>query len=44
MTRPGERITVQGLVVDENETCWICEAEAVNEAAEVKVKDFEIKK
>ena len=45
MTRPGEKITVQGRVVDENETCWICEAEAVNEAAEVKVKAFfEIKK
>lgn len=39
MTRPGEKITVQGRVVDENETCWICEAETVNEAAEVKVKD-----
>ncbi|MBM7667085.1 hypothetical protein JOC25_003612 [Solibacillus kalamii] len=45
MTRPGERITIQGRVVGENETCWICEAEAVNESDEVKVKAFfEIKK
>ena len=45
MTRPGEKITVQGRVVDENDDCWICEAEAINEDAEVKVKAFfEIKK
>lgn len=45
MTRPGERITIQGRVVGKNETCWICEAEAVNESDEVKVKAFfEIKK
>jgi acyl dehydratase len=45
MTRPGEKITVQGRVLDENENCWICEAEAINEDAEVKVKAFfEIKK
>ena len=45
MTRPGEKITVQGRVVDENENFWICEAEAVNENAEVKVKAFfEIRK
>ena len=45
MTRPGEKITVQGRVLDENENCWICEAEAINEDAEVKVKTFfEIKK
>ena len=45
MTRPGEKITVQGSVVDETADRWICQAEAVNEAGEVKVKSsFEIKK
>ena len=45
MTRPGEKITVQGRVVDEKDDRWICEAEAINEDAEVKVKVFfEIKK
>jgi len=45
MTRPGEKITVQGSVVEETEERWICQAEAVNEAGEVKVKSsFEIKK
>ncbi|USK61721.1 MaoC/PaaZ C-terminal domain-containing protein [Peribacillus asahii] len=45
MTRPGEKITVQGSVVEETENRWICQAEAVNEAGEVKVKSsFEIKK
>lgn len=45
MTRPGEKITVQGRVVDEKENRWICEAEAVNDEGEVKVKAFfEIKK
>ena len=45
MTRPGEKITVQGRVVDEKEHCWICEAEAINEQGEIKVKAyFEIKK
>lgn len=45
MTRPGEKITVQGRVVDEEHDRWICEAEAINEDAEVKVKAFfEIKK
>ncbi|MFJ8246853.1 MaoC/PaaZ C-terminal domain-containing protein [Peribacillus asahii] len=45
MTRPGEKITVQGSVVDETEDRWICQAEAVNDAGEVKVKSFfEIKK
>ena len=45
MTRPGEKITVQGRVVDEKDDRWICEAEAINEDAEVKVKAFfEIKK
>ena len=45
MTRPGEKITVQGRVVDENDNFWICEAEAINEDAEVKVKAFfEIRK
>ena len=45
MTRPGEKISVQGRVVDEKENRWICEAEAVNDEGEVKVKAFfEIKK
>ena len=45
MTRPGEKITVQGSVVDETEERWICEAEAINDASEVKVKAFfEIRK
>ena len=45
MTRPGEQITVQGRVVDETENRWICEAEAINENGEVKVKaSFEIRK
>lgn len=45
MTRPGEKITVQGCVIGENKNCWICEAEAINEQDEVKVKAiFEVKK
>lgn len=45
MTRPGEKITVKGSVIDEKEDRWVCEAEAVNEAGEVKVKGFfEIRK
>jgi len=45
MTRPGEKITVKGSVVGETEDRWVCEAEAVNEAGEVKVKAaFEIRK
>ena len=45
MTRPGEKITVQGRVIDEKEHCWICEAEAINEQGEIKVKAyFEIEK
>jgi acyl dehydratase len=45
MTRPGETITIKGSVVGEKEDCWLCEAEAINEGGEVKVKAyFEIKK
>lgn len=45
MTRPGEKITVQGSVVEEQEDRWICVAEAVNDDGEVKVKGFfEIKR
>lgn len=45
MTKPGEKITVKGSVVGETEGRWICEAEAVNEGGEVKVKGFfEVKK
>lgn len=40
MTRPGEKITVSGGVVDEKEDRWVCEALAVNEVDEVKVKGF----
>ena len=45
ITKPGEKITVRGSVVDEKEDRWICEAQAVNEAGEVKVKGyFEVRK
>lgn len=45
MTKPGERITVRGNVVEEKDDRLICKAEAVNEKGEVKVKGyFEIKK
>ena len=45
MTRPGEKITVSGKVVEEKADRLICEAQAANEAGEVKVQGFfEIKK
>lgn len=45
MTKPGEKITVRGSVLEEKEDRWVCEAEAVNDGGEVKVKGlFEIKK
>lgn len=45
MTRPGEKISVNGRIVDEKDNRWICEAEAINDEGEVKVKAFfEIKK
>jgi acyl dehydratase len=45
MTRPGERITVKGKVIGEQDDRWLCEAAAVNEAGEVKVQSFfEIRK
>ena len=45
MTKPGEKITVKGSVLEEKADRWICEAEALNESGEVKVKSlFEIKK
>lgn len=45
MTRPGEKISVHGRIVDEKENRWFCEAEAINDEGEVKVKAFfEIKK
>ncbi|MBS4211399.1 MaoC/PaaZ C-terminal domain-containing protein [Neobacillus rhizophilus] len=45
MTRPGERITVKGRVIGEQDDRWLCEAAAVNEAGEVKVQSFfEIRK
>jgi acyl dehydratase len=45
MTKPGEKITVRGTVVEDREDRLICEAEAGNEGGELKVKGyFEIKK
>ncbi|AWX56204.1 3-hydroxyacyl-ACP dehydratase [Brevibacillus brevis] len=45
MTRPGEKIIVKGSVVAEKEDRWLCEAEVVNEAGEVKVSaQFEVRK
>ena len=45
MTRPGEKITVNGSIVEETEDRWICEAKAINEGGEVKVSaQFEVKK
>ncbi|MBU8916817.1 MaoC/PaaZ C-terminal domain-containing protein [Neobacillus sp. 114] len=45
MTRPGEKITVKGRVIGEQDDRWLCEAAAVNEAGEVKVQSFfEIRK
>ena len=45
ITKPGERISVIGRIVDETEERWICEAEAINENGEVKVSAaFEVKK
>lgn len=45
MTKPGEKITVQGKIVDETESRWICEAIAVNNDGEVKVSaKFEVNK
>ncbi|WML53432.1 MaoC/PaaZ C-terminal domain-containing protein [Neobacillus sp. PS3-12] len=44
MTKPGEQITVRGSVVDKLTDRLVCEAEAINESGEVKVKGlFEIK-
>ncbi|MGG0177206.1 MaoC/PaaZ C-terminal domain-containing protein [Gottfriedia acidiceleris] len=45
MTIPGEKITVQGSVVDETKDKWVCEAVAINDQKEVKVSaTFEIRK
>lgn len=45
MTRPGEKITVKGSIVNETKDRWICEASAINEEGQVKVKaKFEVKK
>jgi acyl dehydratase len=45
MTKPGEKIEINGSIVDETEDLWICEARAVNEHGEVKVQaHFEVKK
>lgn len=45
MTRPGEKITVKGRVTGETDDRYICAAEAVNEAGEVKLSGtFEVKK
>ncbi len=45
MTRPGERITVNGRIVKEEEDCFICTAEALNEQGEVKLlAEFSVRK
>lgn len=45
MTKPGERISVVGKIINETEERWICEAEALNENNEGKVSAiFEVKK
>ncbi|MGG1674367.1 MaoC/PaaZ C-terminal domain-containing protein [Neobacillus sp. NRS-1170] len=45
MTKPGEKITVKGSVINETANTWVCEAFAVNENDEVKVSAvFEISK
>lgn len=45
MTKPGEKISVRGKIVDEMSEYWIGEVEAVNEMGEVKAKGiFEIEK
>lgn len=45
MTRPGESITIKGLIVEETDDTWKCEAVAVNEQGETKAKaSFEVKK
>ncbi|WP_455675233.1 MaoC/PaaZ C-terminal domain-containing protein [Pradoshia sp.] len=45
MTKPGERITVNGRIVKEEEDCFICTAEALNEQGEVKLQaEFSVRK
>ena len=45
ITRPGESITVSGLIVGETEHLWVCQAEAVNEHGEIKASaHFEVRK
>ncbi len=45
MTRPGERITVNGQILQENADYFTCTAEAVNDQGEVKlVAEFTVKK
>ena len=45
MTRPGEKIVVNGSIVDETKDFWICEAAALNSEGEVKVQAyFEVRK
>jgi acyl dehydratase len=40
ITKPGEQITVRGSIVDTLPERLVCEAEAINENGEVKVKGF----
>ncbi len=45
MTKPGERITVNGRIVKEEEDCFICTAVALNEQGEVKLQaEFSVRK
>lgn len=43
ITRPGEKITITGKIIEETDDTWICETKAINERDEVKVLgSFEI--
>lgn len=45
MTRPGERITVNGQIVQENTDYYLCRAEAVNDEGEIKLQaEFTVRK
>jgi acyl dehydratase len=45
MTKPGERISVVGRIVEETEERWFGEAKALNEEGVVKISAaFEVKK
>ena len=45
MTRPGESITVNGQIVQENKDHYLCRAEAVNDEGEIKLQaEFTVRK